>query len=89
MWVKLKCSYQQKGGEAVAGTVIEVSAGEGKRLVNELGVAELANKPAPPEPSGKVVEKTVSTGSPGADGDAGATAGADTGDDNDPAGGQQ
>ena len=70
MWVKLKCSYHQKDGEAVAGSVIEVSAGEGKRLVNELGVAELANKPAPPEPSG-------------------AAAGGDTGDDNDPAGGQQ
>lgn len=84
MWVKLKCSYHHKGGEAGAGTVIEVSAGEGKRLVSELGVAEPVAKPATLAPADKTTEKTDSTVGSGADG-----GGGDTDDNTDPAGGQQ
>lgn len=92
MWVKLKCSYHHKGGEAGAGTVIEVSAGEGKRLVSELGVAEPVAKPATLAPAGKATEKTDSTVGSGADGGGGGDgldAGGDTDDNTDPSGGQQ
>lgn len=49
MWIKLLCRYERAKGIAHSGDVIEVDATEGKRLVDELGLAETAEKPKAPK----------------------------------------
>lgn len=49
MWIKLLCRYEHAKGIAHSGDVIEVDAAEGKRLVDELGLAEKAEKPKAPK----------------------------------------
>nr|WP_294864351.1 hypothetical protein [uncultured Pseudogulbenkiania sp.] len=89
MWIKLLCSYQTADGAHSAGDTLDVGDAEGKRLVDELGVAEKAGKPAR---AAKSAPKTESATTPparssGGDGggegggeeEAGGDVGADTG----------
>lgn len=46
MWIKLLCCYETADGRHAAGDTVEVDNAEGKRLVDDLGVADKADKPA-------------------------------------------